>query len=86
MREEESAFIYEHAKDDDCYDYTRVEDIPEFSEYTLIVTDDGQTKPWYCNTLIMGTLDILMLGWIQRLVLYYKATPAMLKLTKVIKS
>ena len=83
MKQQESDFIYQYAADDDCFEYKRTENIKGFSEYSLVIAD-GKTKPWYCNTTIMGILDVLMLGWIQRLIFYYSARPAMLKLTKVI--
>jgi hypothetical protein len=68
MKEQESDFIYRNTKNVDEYKYERKEDIPGFKEYTLIITENA-IVPWYCNPTLMGILDVLMIGWIQRLIL-----------------
>ena len=83
MKEAESEFIYKHTKDVDEYKFERIEDIPGFKEYTLILTSNA-TVPWYCNRTLMGILDVFMFGWIQRLVLQQSAKKHMIKLAKVI--
>ena len=83
MKEKENEFIYKNTVNVDYYTFERKEDIPGFKDYTMIITNNAKV-PWYCNSTLMGILDVLMIGWIQRLFLFKNAKKHMLKLTKVI--
>ena len=37
------------------------------TENTLVVSDDPKLRPWYANVACMYLMDVLMLGWIQRI-------------------
>ena len=60
--------------------------IPHREEWSVVFNDDcGKNwTPWYANYCLMKCLDILVLGWIQRIVLNYKAKIVEYKLVKYI--
>ena len=39
------------------------------TENTLVVSDDSKFRPWYANIACMYVMDLLLIGWIQRIML-----------------
>jgi len=68
---EEALFITLNNRDF-LYDFHRIEDIPFMSSNTLVLSETEKgTRPWFTHCWLMFLLDLVMLGWIQRLKLYY---------------
>ena len=62
--------------------------IPHQEEWSIVFNDDcgkkGALWYWYADYCLMIFLDILVLGWIQRIVLNYKSKIVEYKLVKYI--
>jgi len=88
IQDQKTEFISKNYKPDRDvrYDYQLVEKIPHQKQMSVVFNDDCGKKgaPWYANYRLMVFLDILVLGWIQRIVLNSKAKVVEYKLVKYI--
>ena len=84
LRLEKALFISENNKDV-YYEFLLEEDIPFISSNILVCSTNKKGKrPWFTNCLAMFFLDLIMLGWIQRLILYYNSFIVHFHLKKLI--
>jgi len=82
---ERSSFISANNRDKH-YHYSFKTDIPFTEEHTLVYNDDLGMKPLYASMGMMCLLDILAIGWIQRIFLEAKTYEVKYKLTKYLES
>ena len=62
---DERIFIAKNLRDSH-YEFKRIEEIDFLSEHTLVVNQKENERPWYLNIATLIFLDIIMFGWIQR--------------------
>jgi len=49
------------------YEFTVDEDIPFQAEHCLVFNPEKGSRPWFTNPFYLFCLDLLSIGWIQRL-------------------
>lgn len=52
---------------DTHWQYYCTEEIPYHVEFMLVYNDQVGQKPWFANFTILVILDIILIGWIQRI-------------------
>ena len=69
--DEKVAFIQENNKDNQLYEFEFLVDVPFTFDRTLVYEEKLGGKPWYANDKLMVLLDLLVIGWIQRIFIEY---------------
>jgi len=54
---------------DISYEFSITEDIPYQAEYCLVHNPERGPRPWFTNPCLLFLLDLITLGWVQRLFL-----------------
>ena len=80
-KEEKEEFMKDNYQDT-LFEFGFQTDVPFTVERTLVYQEKMGWKPWYASFLIHIFLDVLFLGWIQRLFLERKTFEVKYQITK----
>jgi hypothetical protein len=76
-------FIRRNNKDVE-YEYTYREDIPHQGSHNLVHNPARGPKPWYSQIVIIGCMDLLVIGWIPKYILTKNSTKVEFTMEKYI--
>ena len=65
-------FVNDNRNRDRHYSASQSEDIPGMYDYTIVHNQKKGDRPWYASSCLLGLIDLIVAGWVQRMYLIWR--------------